>query len=942
MDKKQSTNELLEKLISHWCDWDRHETFYLEILVPQLIKKPESGDATELSILTLLRGILNDNEWCILPLLIREKRDGKLRNIEQEKIRQDLEHQAKQETLKKYEQEKFRAEQLEKEEWIKEEKKRQEKENILIRMRDWFESSFLSADGLYKEQYSEVISQKEYEEEKTRFVKCWIKTHTKTELDKEQAAAIAGYGKHIQVIARAGSGKTTTLVNRAIFLQRHCNVSPNHLLLLAFNKKAADEIKDRLEKFLGDSIPHVMTFHALAYAIVHPEEALLYDDRPNNSQAKSRSLQFVIDDFLHNPQFKDKISSLMLSHFRADWERIIKGRHDLEKMEFIEYRRLLPNVSLRGEYLKSYGEKLIADFLFEHDIPYNYEKNWWWRSINYRPDFTIYCSGNSGLIVEYFGLSGDPDYDELTADKRKYWQDNNSWNLIEITPKDVSLGREYFFSSFKQLLTENGVRCFPLSEEEIWNRIKGRAIDRFTEVSVGFIQRCRKLSLTPDQLSSLIKSQNDLSSVEEQFLKVAQDLYTAYLERLSATGEEDFDGLMQRAAQNIGEGQSVFERKSEKGDLQDIHYMFIDEYQDFSDLFLKLIKAIRLQNDQVELFCVGDDWQAINGFSGSDLKFYNNFQQYFSPSRELYISTNYRSSKSIVALGNTLMEGLGPPANTHKPDTGTILLANLEDFTPSPREIEKHSGDTFTPAVLRLLSKLLAVEKNVVLLSRKNRFRKSKLEAYGDLLRSYFPEDVKGRISTSTTHKYKGLQSDAVIIVDAVLWSYPLIHPDWIFTRIFGDDIDKITSEEMRLFYVALTRAADTLIIITEGKNISPFLQKILARQALKTVDWDKFLPVKENNSRLTIRIDNINQFNKGATFAIKDQLKASGFQWDSNNKVWQKSFLENDFVIGNLTNSIWSSLANQIRVSIVNDHGSVVEEHVIYSGHWTQMRKNE
>ena len=63
MDKKQTANELIEKLISHWCDWDRHETFYLEILVPQLIKKPESGDATELSILTLLRGILNDNEW---------------------------------------------------------------------------------------------------------------------------------------------------------------------------------------------------------------------------------------------------------------------------------------------------------------------------------------------------------------------------------------------------------------------------------------------------------------------------------------------------------------------------------------------------------------------------------------------------------------------------------------------------------------------------------------------------------------------------------------------------------------------------------------------------------------------------------------------------------------------------------------------------------------
>jgi len=831
-------------------------------------------------------------------------------------------------------------------------RKQREIDNALTNIRECFEADFLNADKYHEDNYNELLSLEVYESEKTHFAQSWVKENTNAGLDYEQAQAIAMNGIHIQVIARAGSGKTTTLVNRAIFLQKHCNVSPNKLILLAFNRKAAEEIKERLEKYFGDNIPHVMTFHALAYAIVHPEEALLYDDPTNNSQAKSRSLQSVIDDFLRDYRFKDKIRSLMLDHFRADWERIVKGGYDLEERELIKYRRSLPNVSLRGEYLKSYGEKLIADFLFEHDIPYKYERNYWWNGVNYRPDFTIFLSAESGLIIEYFGLLGDADYDELTEEKRRYWQHNRSWKLLEITPIDVSVGREQFFSSFKQLLEKNRVNCSHLTEEEIWSRIKDRAIDGFTGTAVGFIQRCRKLSLTPTQLSALIESRDELSSVEEQFLEIAQPLYRAYLERLSATGEEDFDGLMQRAASSIREGRSIFERKSGKGDLKNIRYMFIDEYQDFSDLFLKLIEAIRLHNNHIEYFCVGDDWQAINGFAGSDLQFYENFQHYFSPSRELYISTNYRSSRSIVALGNALMEGLGKPAESYKSDNGTILFGNLEDFTPSNREKEKHNGDEITPAVLRLVSKLLATDKNVVLLSRKNTLpwyvnydaiqsrKKNGLDAYCDLVRSYFPEELRNRISTSTAHKYKGLQNDAVIVVDAVLRSYPLIHPDWIFTRVLGDDIKKIISEERRLFYVALTRAVDTLIILTEQQNISPFLQEIMSRQELQDIDWEIFPPVKDENSRLTVRVGNLNQYNNGATYAIKDQLKASGYRWDSKNKVWQKSFLEEGFSLESLKQSIWSSLANEICVCIVNDHESVVDEYAIHSGQWNPLRK--
>ncbi len=828
------------------------------------------------------------------------------------------------------------------------------KGRALAAIEECLNANFLGSDDIYKMKYANIISRDEYEHVKVNFVKSWLKENGLPRLDDEQVVAISTYGRNIQVVARAGSGKTTTLVSRAIFLQKHCRIPHNNIMLLAFNRKAAKEIKERLEKYFGDNTPHVMTFHALAYAIIHPEESLLYDDPASNSQAQSRSLQSIIDDYLRDPRFKGKIRELMLDHFRTDWERIIVGGYDKEKDELIEYRRSLPNVSLRGEYVKSYGEKLIADFLFEHDLRYGYEQNHWWDGINYRPDFTVFLTDHSGIVVEYFGLIGDPDYDEQIENKRDFWKRRASWDLIEITPRDVSVGRERFFSFFKELLDEYGVGCTPLTEEEIWNRIKDRAIDRFTEVTKGFIQRCRKLSLTPDQLNNLIqKARNDLLRVEKRFLEIARHLYGGYLERLGATGEEDFDGLMQRAAKSIQEGQTIFERKSGKGDLRDIRYVFIDEYQDFSDLFLKLVDAIRTQNDRIEFFCVGDDWQAINGFAGSDLQFYQNFQRYFSPSYELYISTNYRSSKSIVALGNALMDGFGKPAEVYRTDNGTALLGNLENFTPSNRENERHAGDKLTPAVLRIVSDLVAADKNVVLLSRNNTLpwrvnyganqsrKRNGIDAYCDLVRSYFPEELRGRITTSTAHKYKGLQNDAVIVLDALLRRYPLIHPDWIFKRVLGDDIEKIISEERRLFYVALTRAVDTLIVLTEGQSISPFLRDIVKKMSFDRLDWNKVPPVKDRNGRLTVRVGNLNRYNRGGTYAIKDQLKADGYGWDSRNKVWQKSFLQKGFSIDNLKESIWSRMASEIYVHIVDDDELVVEEYAIHSGQWISVRQN-
>jgi DNA helicase-4 len=652
------------------------------------------------------------------------------------------------------------------------------------------------------------------------------------------------------------------------------------------------------------------------------------------------------------PAFKSRIRELMLAHFREDWDRIIDGCYDQSKEALLRFRRSLPRESLGGDYLKSYGEKVIADFLFEHDLKYKYERNHLWSGVNYRPDFTIFLTPKSGIIIEYFGLKGDADYDEMSEEKRQYWKAKRDWTLMEFAPNDIARDSvELFGERLKAGLKEHGIQCTRLSEDEIWRRVRGRAIDRFTIAMVGFIGRCRKQSLSPCELRSLIAGYAPISLVEGMFLNLVHDLYLAYLDRLSATGDEDFDGLMQRAATAIDTGQTLFQRKSGSGDLLALRYVFIDEFQDFSDLFYRVLTAIRKQNSGVELFCVGDDWQAINGFAGSDLRFFNDFGGYIGESRRLYIATNYRSQRAIVSIGNALMNGLGKPAVAHKTESGRVLVSDLNAFEPSLVEKQRHSGDIITPAVLRVVNKALIDGLDVVMLCRRNglpwfvNYQEQdggsgrRLARYLDLIRSFFPEGLKERITVSTAHKYKGLEKQMVIVLDAVARSYPLIHPDWAFSRIFGDSPEKIAEEERRLLYVALTRAVQTLVIFTDGRSKSPFLEELEQKQVSSPIAWEEFPPVHGATTRLVTKVGNQESRGGAPTFAIKDYLKATGYQWQNKGwAAWAKSFPSEGFNLDVLRSEVWTNAADGIDVRIFDDTETLVAHYLVDDSKWYRV----
>ena len=686
--------ELMDKLIACWPYWDSHEDYYLTDLAPSIMRSDGSVKLTddEKDIVPGLRRLLSEEEWLQLPSLIAQRRCNKLKELASDRERAKAQGEARrreEERVRRKEERKQREiEQQELERRLAEESRIMRKQALIAKLEHLLESDFLSADGaLSADSDAELVSSDEYDKLKMHFVRDWAARELRQPLDLEQAAAIAATRGDIRVVARAGSGKTRTLVTRAIFLQKHCRVSPRSILLLAFNKKAEEEMRRRLARTLCMDLPHVMTFHALAHAFVHPEEEILFDDTSTDQLGLSREIQEVIDEHIRSEEYRNHIRDVMLAHFREDWERIVDGRFHLTMDEFLAHRHALPRESLNGDYVKSYGEKVIANALFEHGVEYRYERNFRWNGINYRPDFTVLSGPKGGIIIEYFGRKGDADYDKMSEKKRAFWSKRNEWTFLEFSPRDLAQnGESAFVDMLLRELRKAGVSYRRRSEEEIWELVRGRAVDGFTKAMKAFVSRCRKGNLSHNDLESMVASHRPCSTAEGLFLRIGISIYRGYLQRLAAWNKEDFDGLMWKAVSLVRRGHTSFlrDKGKERGDVAHMRFVMIDEFQDFSAMFFELVDAVRSVNPGVQFFCVGDDWQAINRFAGADLRFFTDFDEYFINTSLCYIRTNHRSSKSVVAVGNALMRGQGLEAKTERGDSGQTWLCRLDEFGIEP------------------------------------------------------------------------------------------------------------------------------------------------------------------------------------------------------------------------------------------------------------------
>ena len=690
-------------------------------------------------------------------------------------------------------------------------------------------------------------------------VRKWLnRCNPKMMFEDSQVDAISTVSVDALVTARAGSGKTTVIVWRAIFMLVYCKIPVEEILIICFNRAAAQEIRKRIRDEIKNlspfdgrpeslALPEVRTFHSLAYKLVEsyrdsmglPILRYLKDNHELDTP-KSTAIQAIVRQTIAKYSQQSVIEDLMLRHFETDWLQIIR-RDDLPRIATSIDWNSYARQAMDGNWVKSRGERRIADLLFRHGIDYLYEWGITADSRNFRPDFNLSCDNpvNRPILVEFIGMVGDADYDSKTESKFRSYK-KAGIPVLRIRPDDVDdekrLATRVLSFAQEQLGASGPYR--ELSRDELIVKVKQRSSNHFETLLNRFIGRCRIAGLSPSQVrefSEAMNARNEGDAIVRDFYALASSMYREYLTYLTNENQEDFDGLIHSACESMETGHTDYVGDDGMNrDLKRFRYVSIDEFQDFSVSFQRLVDAaVRITSAKV--FAVGDDWQSINSFMGAMKDVFQKFRRAHPGSRSIVLPTNHRSSMTIVNMGNAVMSSRVAEVGgqSFSEDSGKVV--RLIDVAELWNESEGPEGDTWKQAkkrgvaARRLIGRALQANKSVVVLSRQskrpvdlapeeNRPALERLEkALTNGLR-FDPRRIRDSVQTSSTHGFKGKEADVVIIWDGDVGSYPLIHPDWVFDHIFGTSLEDVISEEQRLAYVAVTRAREHLFIISDGQ----------------------------------------------------------------------------------------------------------------------------
>ena len=317
---------------------------------------------------------------------------------------------------------------------------------------------------------------------------------------------------------------------------------------------------------------------------------------------------------------------------------------------------------------------------------------------------------------------------------------------------------------------------------------------------------------------SLISNKFSSPDYGKLFLTVSEK-YQRELSSLLEKHQTTFSGLIKLAIRYLRSGQIKTQ----------FRYIIVDEYQDLSALRQEFLHLL-IESSQANLFAVGDDWQAIYGFSGSRVDFTLNFRQFWGDFSLHRISKTYRFGPTLARLSSSFI--MQDRAQIRKQ-----IQSQKEDALEPVVEI---SGDSerLDLEVLTHYFESLPRDSSILLLGRfqVDQFRllhctQFNLTSNGVEFRPR--PDLKIRFLT--VHQSKGLEADYVILLnnrDAKLGFPAHVKDPPLKTELIKIaeelSLDQVSAnEERRLFYVALTRAKKQVILLTVDGKESSFIKEL-------------------------------------------------------------------------------------------------------------------
>jgi superfamily I DNA/RNA helicase len=324
--------------------------------------------------------------------------------------------------------------------------------------------------------------------------------------------------------------------------------------------------------------------------------------------------------------------------------------------------------------------------------------------------------------------------------------------------------------------------------------------------------------MTLDYLKSKGKELEEISNSDSSDVESAELLYKICKhvdEQMKEQGFRDYADQLMDTIKFFKENNNMIPK---------FDHVLVDEYQDVNSVQIELLELLNPAN----LFCVGDPRQSIFGWRGSDIKYILNFNERYKDAETITLTKNYRSTKYIVDTMNKAIRKLALP--------------DLEGAMQGEKDIRLINFDSESTEYEFVVQRILHSElprEEIFVLARTNRQLKeiSEILNHKDIKHILKNDEInrsvdakKGEITVATIHAIKGLEAKMVFVVGCNSLNFPCKASDHPATEIIKvEEYDK-EEEERRLFYVAISRAMNSLYLTYTGKSPTYFITEEVKR----------------------------------------------------------------------------------------------------------------
>jgi DNA helicase-4 len=652
-------------------------------------------------------------------------------------------------------------------------------------------------------------------------------------LSNQQREACIRLEDNNLLVASAGSGKSATMVGKVAYVLAKQLHRPDEILVLAFNRSAAEELKERIARQLGVEVAglkcRVTTFHALGRGIIEETEGRppQLADWVDHPAGEAKVIEEIVEELLgSNPEFAKLWIDLLVLHPKADIRaEVFDTKADHDRYLSVRKRKGRATIgTMAGVYVKSLQEQTIVNWLWLHSVEFEYERqiaveDETGATGHLHPDFYYPACGtiHEHLATNADGSSPFADYAAHAESKRTSYRSANL-DVFETTSAQASDGT--LAAALEAELSRRSIAFQRKSYSAIVKALEPVVIKHYHRLIAVCIKHIRASHLTLDMLLERAASLHDQTRAR-QFAQAVWIITGAYSRKLEEANRIDFDSMIANATRLV-----------ETGRYQSPYALILaDEFQDISEPSANLVKALKHQRPFTKIFAVGDDWQSIYRFAGSDITIFTQFEANFGTSWQGRLEQTYRCNQLIAETAAAFVQRNPAQLNKSVRSTRPAIAKSIR--------VVPIGGDGTRPdfadacwRLLRRVDSILGGLSEQWRSDERQRLKVMVLWRYNQLdpFKGAKPGFENIEVSGLSFHRAKGLEADYSILLDVSEGDYGVpsqIEDDELLNLVMPRPEKFEYAEERRLFYVALTRASRGVFLLTNAREPSRYIREL-------------------------------------------------------------------------------------------------------------------